>query len=422
MVVGLALFAGVFAAVVHIAAVAAVFAGTLEAHSDALSEHGFASADPDLWRRMAARHRVGLLVEPVRGGAFAFDPDGREVAPETSRAFGTVRTVREAPDGSRVTLDWGWDAARALQLPIIGVLVLLVTGIVAAASGILRRRLRPLTDLQVGVEALARGDLDVRVPVVRNDEIGRVATAFNAMAARIREAAHARERLLADVGHELRSPLARMRVAVELLPESRERAALERDVRETARVVEALLEREALNARALPDQLPVVRLDVLVREAAAPESEHPDVVFRTEQTSIRADPDLLRILVRNLVENARRASRVDSGPIEVVVEHLDRAAVLRVEDDGTGIPSGWEERVLEPFVKVDPARGHHGGLGLGLDLCRRIAEHHDGTLRLERRSPRGTVAILEIPTVGADPTHEARPQAVADSGATISGR
>jgi signal transduction histidine kinase len=115
---------------------------------------------------------------------------------------------------------------------------------------------------------------------------------------------------------------------------------------------------------------------------------------------IVADRTLAKALLHNLLDNALKFSRPDSAPVEVSLEAAGDSVVLRVADDGIGIPAGREEDLLEPFVKLDPARGHHSGYGLGLDLCRRIVELHGGTIELRRRSPRGTEAVVSLPRNG----------------------
>ena len=128
-------------------------------------------------------------------------------------------------------------------------LVIMVLAVVGSGFWFLHRQLKPLSGLRNGVDAVARGDFDARVPVVRNDEIGQVAGAFNEMAGRVGEMIDDRERLLADVSHELRSPIARMKVALEFMPEGDKRNALSRDLKEMESLITVLLERESLRSR-----------------------------------------------------------------------------------------------------------------------------------------------------------------------------
>jgi signal transduction histidine kinase len=208
-----------------------------------------------------------------------------------------------------------------------------------------------------------------------------------------------RERLLADVSHELRSPLTRMKVALELVPEGSKREAMLRDVREMEALIATLLEREALRSRTGRPDAQEVELDTVVAEvAAAYAGRAPGVVFRPNgPVALRADAALLALLVRNLVDNAIKFSRADSAPALVRLAAEDDTVVLRVIDDGIGIPPGDARHLFEPFAKLDRSRGHHAGYGLGLDLCRRVVEQHGGTISLVPLQPRGTEALVRLP-------------------------
>jgi two-component system OmpR family sensor kinase len=230
-----------------------------------------------------------------------------------------------------------------------------------------------------------------------------VAAAFNEMAARVGEMIASRERLLADVSHELRSPLARMKVALALLPEHDKRAALERDLREMEAQTTAPLERERL--RSSPGAIELRELDLTALAAevvAAFRDMGPGVELETgEPTPLVADPASMRLLLQNLVDNAVKFSAPGSAPVIVRLGKQVREVVLEVIDDGVGMPEGPTERLLEPFVKGDRARGHHVGFGLGLNLCQRAAELHRGRIALHPRQPRGTRVIVTLPAGGA---------------------
>jgi len=107
---------------------------------------------------------------------------------------------------------------------------------------------------------------------------------------------------------------------------------------------------------------------------------------------------MLRVLVLNLVDNALKFSLPESQPVELVVVAGNDAIEIQVIDDGKGIPAADRDRVFEPFVKLDPSRGHHSGYGLGLNLCRRIVDAHGGSIRIDDNpNGRGTRVIVSIP-------------------------
>ena len=211
----------------------------------------FANPDPEVWRRIAERHDVTLVVERPGGRPVGFDAAGEALAevPAISHASG-ILAVRTAADGTRVTILWRLWTFGGSHFPLLSGFLIMVVTVVGSAFWFLQKQLKPLAWLHTGVEAVSRGDFEARVPVVRDDEIGEVAGAFNEMTSRVREMIDGRERLLADVSHELRSPIARMKVALEFMPTGDKRDALARDLKEMESLISVLLEREELRSRA----------------------------------------------------------------------------------------------------------------------------------------------------------------------------
>lgn len=378
---------------------AGIIGRTLGPYSDAISEHGFAAGDPEVWRMMAARHGVTIHVEPVGGSGFAFDDHGKPMPVDSlPRGHSSIRAVRTARDGTRATLYWmpGSFAENHLSL-LVGLLVML-GAVVTSAFWFLQRQIRPLAGLHTGVEAVTRGDFDIRVPVVRDDEIGRMAGALNVMASRVGEMIEDRERLLADVSHELRSPLARMKVALEFMPPGDKRDSLAGDMKEMESLIAVLLEREALRSRAGRLEAEEIDLTEITGEVVSTFSgRKPEALYRPNgPMPVRADPVLMRLLIKNLIDNAVKFSRPDSAPVTVSLERSGDKVVLRVADDGIGIPPGSGKKIFEPFVKLDRSRGHGVGYGVGLNLCQRIVRLHGGTIRLDGRNPRGTEAVVTL--------------------------
>lgn len=389
-------FYGVF----HTRYVGTAMSRMLGPFSDALAERGFREEeDTRIWGRMARRHEVVIVVEPADRPAFAFDSDGRQVLPDRAPTT-PLKAVRKAADGSQATFYWTFFADGGQHLPLFVMLLLVVVAVVSTAFFYLQRQLLPLRRLQNGVDAVAGGDFSARLPVERNDEIGRVAESFNAMARRVGDMVGARERLLADVSHELRSPLTRMKVALELLPVGLQHDSLDRDLRQMETLIAVLLERESLRfctdsgglSNPVTVELAALATEVLHHFDAPVELRLPE-----RRMLVEGDPDLLRLLLRNLVDNAVKFSLPDSQPPQVFCQLREDEIVLQVVDDGRGIPEGVEETLFEPFTKRDPARGHHLGYGLGLDLCRRISHLHGGDIRLLRRLPRGVEAVVHLP-------------------------
>jgi signal transduction histidine kinase len=397
--IGVALVGAIFYGLVNHHYLGLILSRTLGPYSDALADHGFNSPDPEIWQRIAKRHGLMILVEPAGGDPVAFDDGGEPISPTSSALrHGQVRAIRTAENGTRVTLYWNLWSFEEGHLSMLAGLMIMVITVVGSGFWFLQRQLKPLAWLHSGVDAVGRGDFKARVPVVRDDEIGRVAAAFNEMTGRVGAMIDDRERLLGDVSHELRSPIARMKVALEFMPEGDKRDSLARDLREMESLIAVLLEREALRSRTGRLESEEVDLAAIVGDVVTSfAGQRPGVEFAAgDAVMIHADPALMKLLIQNLVDNAVKFSRPDSRPIVAKLETTEDQVVLRVADDGIGIPTGSEEQIFKPFVKLNRARGHGVGYGIGLNLCQRIVQLHGGTIRLLPREPRGTEAVVTL--------------------------
>ena len=358
-------------------------------------------------RNVAKNHRIGVIVW-TEDGNFAFGPDGEPVEPdqllENASGFRQIEAhIQHATEHGgdnrnlRFTFMLDKDEFDDDRMPLLLGLVFLLLFIIGLAYAMQASLLRPLKWLHGGVEAVSEGDFSTRVPVVRNDEIGKVARAFNQMTTRVQEMMDDRERLLADVSHELRSPLARMKVALELLPEGDKRDAIAQDIRTMEALTTALLEREQMRTRlqsgVAQSATETVNLIVLASEVIDNfhnTSPGVDLHVPPQSLEIKGDPALYKILLQNLIDNALKFSLPDSEPVVVSLSQSDEGIEIIVDDDGPGIPDDKAEKVFEPFVKLNPARGHRSGYGLGLNLCHRIVLASGGQITIHKRDPRGT--------------------------------
>lgn len=298
------------------------------------------------------------------------------------------RLVALRPEGSFNWLHhWRWPAA------LLG--IALAVGV--AAFPVVRHLTRRLERLQQGVTAFGEGDLSARVAISGSDEIARLAETFNASAARIEELLNAHRSLLANASHELRSPLSRLRMAVESLdaggrPDAS--AEIKRNIAELDALVEEILLASRLQAGAAQDmRLESVDLVGLLAEECAP--------FGAELTApsgtmpvLRADARLLRRLFRNLLENAARHG---GGAPEVSVAHQATEAQIDVCDRGPGVPEDEREKIFEPFYRLRNMPESAGGAGLGLALVRQIAERHGGRVRCLPRAGGGACFRVTLP-------------------------
>jgi signal transduction histidine kinase len=311
-----------------------------------------------------------------------------------------MRLPRRGPPALAIELRDGRWMTVAMRRPEGALWHFLSTlGILAGLIGLLayplaRHITRRLERLRENVERLGAGALDVRASIEGRDEIAALARSFNGAADRIERLIEAERRMLANASHELRSPLARLRVAVELLskeaaPALREEA--ERDIGELDALIEDLLLGARLGAGegGAPSTVSVDLRELLDQECtrAGARCAGPPI-------ELRGDPALLRRLLRNLLENALRHG-AGSEP-EAELEALGDGGVrVRVSDRGPGVPEDERERIFEPFHRA--ARGSApGGVGLGLALVREIARLHGGEARCLPRPGGGTTFEIEL--------------------------
>lgn len=346
----------------------------------------------DLAGSAAVRSADGALLASI--GPEIQPPRPGETASHTLRGRGGPAVALRLPDGRWLLLRGTREAPPSAWLLA---LLLLVLAIALAAYPVVRRLTRRLEGLQARVEALGAGDLGARVEVEGKDEVADLAKSFNRAAARIESLVSSQRRLLASVSHELRSPLARLRMAAELLPtEGRPelRARVARDVEELDSLLGDLLLAARLEAEPAREPREPVDLLALVAEECAGETE-PAPALEGRPAPIDGSPRLLRRLVRNLLENARRHAA--GTKVEVRVEPRPAGgALLRVLDRGPGVPAEDRERIFEPFYRTAGARESEGGVGLGLALVRQIAEHHGGRARCIAREGGGTCFEVEL--------------------------
>ncbi len=307
------------------------------------------------------------------------------------------------------------------------VIVALVLVVVALATRPLARRIsRPLERLIEGARRLGGGDLSYRVPTPtdegwwwrrrrRADELYELTGAFNEMAERVERLLRGQSELLANVSHELRSPLTRIRMALELVPRDGGSAArlgdVERDLTELDRLIDDVLTAARLEATGLPTRLENVDVNELLAQLAERAGRDPLLagvpvsVAPGPPLSLIADGVLLNRVLWNLVENA---AKYGVPPITLAASDDGHHVALSVEDAGPGVAPRERERVFVPFYRADRARtpGAAGapsrGVGLGLTLARRVAEVHGGTITIgpaavENGQERGCRVVMTLP-------------------------
>lgn len=309
-------------------------------------------------------------------------------------ADGQFWFAAEGPDRRRNI--WDFLPYYFLVLGAVGILCWI------AAAGVIS----PIRRIANSIAQFGRGDLTVRVQTDRPDEIGQLGRSFNEMAERMERLITSERRLLSDISHELRSPLARLKFAMKLARTSNDPAAalerIERDVNRIASLVSDIVEINVVEDDPAMEQ----REDVCVRDIV--EQVVDDCNLEAQARGCRIDvsgevcgqvlgnPELLRRAVENVVRNAIRYSPENSA-VEVALSEDDRNAQIATRDYGPGVPQDAVERIFDPFFRVEEARNlNGGGSGLGLSIAKRAVSVHRGSISAENATP-GLRVVIVIP-------------------------
>lgn len=280
--------------------------------------------------------------------------------------------------------------------------VLALVGLVLTGTWLaLRWIMKPVNWLSDGVSALGEGNLEHRLPEKRGDELGNLARAFNRMSESLREMLTAREQLLLDVSHELRSPLTRMKVALEFIPEDSSRESLQSDVQEMEQMVTEILETARLKSEYAKLDRQATDLGPLTQQACLKfKGKAPGIRFEnsTDKCIAQVDVEQIQTVLKNILANALKYSAPENEPIKVYLSRDESGIQLEIQDYGQGIPDEEMDLIFEPFYRVDKSRNKKtGGYGLGLSLCKTIIEAHGGTISVKSSLGQGAIFLLLLP-------------------------
>jgi two-component system OmpR family sensor kinase len=370
---------------------------------------------PDV-RASDARARIAAIADQFGLDIIAGDASGPLVGVPGPRAFSIPRHLGAGLRHDRIgpvlmTSFEGEDWAalrprgpyRRLRMhPFFATLAVLAVVMAVGSYPVARRVARRLETLTGGVERWGHGELHARVPVEGNDEVAILAATFNRAAERLDLLLGQQRQMLANASHELRSPLARLRMGLEIIaeePDGERRQKLVRQIHGDIVELDGLIEELLLYARAddrVPHRPPVaVDLRALVSEEAA----RTGAVVDGDGVTLEGDASMLRHLVRNLLENAHR--HAGGAAVRVSVTSDAAAARLSVDDRGPGVPEDDRERIFAPFFRRhaggEPTNGQGDGHGLGLALVRQVAHYHGGEVAYHPRPEGGSRFEVTLP-------------------------
>jgi two-component system OmpR family sensor kinase len=326
--------------------------------------------------------------DPTRGLEFTVDMmDGSQLIVQLPPRR---RLPGEPPAGAR-----SWTRGPGGLLWMLGIVALAVA---VGSFPIIRRLTLRLDHLRQGVERWGEGDLSTRIEESGSDELAFLAQRFNHAAERVETLLKSHKSLLANASHELRSPLARIRMGLELMEPQASPGFKEeilRNIAELDQLVDEILLASRLDAKESDiGTVEVVDLTGLAAEECARAGAELVPTDDGRALVVQGVAKLLRRAVRNLLENARRYS---SGPVTVELRREGEHAVVRVRDQGPGVPVEERERIFEPFYRLAGASERFGGVGLGLALVRSITLRHHGSVQCEGQDGAGACFVVRIP-------------------------
>jgi len=339
--------------------------------------------------------KVPATLRMERARIFSRNP-GREIGFYRGHHFVQIRQ-----DGDQLTFILPWEADRHKTMGrLFAMMSVVFMAILAGAYFYIRRVLKPIRLLKEGVEKVGTGDLAHRVPLGRDNELRDLASAFNRMTGRLEALLMIKEQLLLDVSHELRSPLTRMKVGLEFLPEGETRTSLTEDIHEMERMITEILEAARIRKSVASLNLTRIKAADLIR-IVIPDFENrpPGVVLKNLlENELMLDAEKIETVLRNILDNALKYSAPDGAPVVVSMEMKNRYLTIIIADEGIGIPADALPFIFEPFYRADNSRTRKtGGYGLGLSLCKTIMTAHNAEIEIFSKTGEGTQVVLGFP-------------------------
>lgn len=284
-----------------------------------------------------------------------------------------------------------------------------LAGLVLLANYMMvNKLLDPVRLLKNGAERIRKGDLSYRVKSNRQDELGELTESINHMADSLQSMLEAKRQLLLAISHELRTPITKAKLRLEFMPDTDVKEQLREDIDEIDLLISDLVEAERLNHEHVVLNSETVHIADFVQSVTDQYENYPGgLVVEVPEQDIEMDIDRLRIrlLITNLLNNGIRHG--ENNPIKVSLQFAHEHVVLSVIDQGEGIAAEHLSQLSEPFYRADSSRQRNtGGFGLGLYLCRLIAEAHRGKLAISSEIGVGTHVSVTLPRHREQPDAE----------------
>lgn len=274
--------------------------------------------------------------------------------------------------------------------------------IIGALYAVIVFLFKPVKLIERGVKRIGDGEVSHRLPVTRQDELGKLSQSVNKMADNIEQMLEAKRQLLLAISHELRTPITRAKIALSLVDDDTKDSVTE-DMNEMEAMIEELLESERLRSNHAPLERHVVNLNDIIYQVQGR-------FFDDASLTVNADDDLplvnidagrVSLAVKNVIKNALTASQQSQDKVIVTTAVVDNHVIISVSDSGTGIAAEDIPHLTEPFYRPDSSRQRKtGGFGIGLHLIKAVIDAHGGSLNIDSDLGYGTTVTLSLPVDG----------------------
>lgn len=263
----------------------------------------------------------------------------------------------------------------------------------------IRKILAPIKSLILGVQKVSDGDYNYKIPVSSCDELSELAESFNSMTRKVNGVVKSKEQLLLDVSHELRSPLTRAKVALEFIDDKETKDSIVSDLSEMDTMIGEILESERLSNVHGKLNKEVWNIKEIITDISALYNKEKVLVSVDVLENLEVIVDRKRVLtvLKNIIENSLKYSDAEITPVEISIKDNDRSLEINIKDYGIGIPKEDISFVFEPFYRIDKSRSKKtGGYGLGMSLCKKIMEAHNGSIKIISEINKGTTIVLKF--------------------------
>jgi signal transduction histidine kinase len=316
-----------------------------------------------------------------------FDDDESIIANFKGKPYSVIRY----PQGVFIIRPFSPDFLKTERSIIL--LIIFISGVILLLYFLLRKIFNPLKQLTTAVQQIGDGNYSVKLPVERSDELGELAESIKEMSNKINNSIKSKEQLLIDVSHELRSPLTRIKLGLEV--DSSKEKIIE-DVNEMERMVTSLLENykaESVFSEVNPARTEIISL---LEDTISEYDNYERLVLNKtkDEIFISGDFEKLQVVFRNLIDNALKYS---AGKIEITADENKESVTIKFKDYGSGIAEEDLKYLFEPFYRADRSRSRRtGGFGLGLSICKKIIDAHKAEITINSKVNEGTEVTLKF--------------------------